>query len=89
MITDCITLSKTGVKLKLANIYGIYRDRNPATKGDGIIRHWIKIAHDGKQSKLLYNHITHPEYVVIKHAAQYNQMRDTYIHQGTAIITED
>lgn len=89
MITDSITLAKSGVKLMLGNIYGIYRDRNPATKGDGVIRHWIKIANNGKQSKILYIHITHPEYVVIKQAAHYNQIRDTYIHQGTVTISSE
>lgn len=88
MITDTITLSKTGVKLKLENIYGIYRDRNPQLKGDGIIRHWIKIKVANATTKILYIHITHPEYSVIKNAAHYNQIRDTYMYQGTVTISE-
>lgn len=87
MITDYIYLSATGVSLKLANITGIYRDRNPADKGK-IIKHWIKYSIDGKTTKVLYNSITHPEYAVIKVAANYNQIRNTYIAQGTVTISD-
>jgi len=88
MITDCIKLRTTGLVIKLERVIGIYRDNNPAYKGKAV-NHWIKFRGDDRVEKILFSGLTHEECMLIRSAAYYNQMRDSYSRLEKVTIEED
>jgi hypothetical protein len=85
MIKNKILLSTSGKLLDLTFVVGIYRDRNPADKGK-VIKHWVKENINNKIVKTLIEGIHHPEYAVIKVAANFNQVVSTYVEQGQVTL---